>query len=100
MDIGPFHFTNEISVGALLTILTIIYTGARYLGKMVIDYQVRNERLDKLWKKFNGESEDDPDSWFYRLEKMETRVNEIWNRLKFNRISLDATKTRQSDGSS
>lgn len=97
MQLGPFHITNEISIGSILTIFTILYTSVKYLGHFVRDFKVRNERLDKMWLKFNGDYEDDPNGWFNRLECMEGKVNSMWQRLSFNRLVLDDVKTRRSD---
>lgn len=97
MQLGPLHITNEISLGSILTILTILYTSIKYLGHFVRDFQIRNERLDKMWAKFNGDFEDDPTGWFNRLEQMENKVNSMWQRLQFNRLALDESKTRRSD---
>lgn len=97
MQLGPFHITNEVSLGSILTILTILYTSVKYLGHFVRDFQIRNERLDKMWAKFNGDYEDDPSGWFFRLGEMENKVNKMWARLQFNRLALDETKTRSTD---
>jgi hypothetical protein len=98
VDIGPIHFTNEISFGAILTLLGMAYTCIKYLRHFITDIQVRNERLDKMWAKFNGKGDDDPESWFKRLETMESKVNTIWNKLKFNRITINDARTRHTDG--
>lgn len=53
--------------------------------------------MDILWNKFNGKDDEDPLGWFYRMKKTEVQVNEMWGRLKFNRLSIDPSKTRIDD---
>lgn len=97
MNLGPFHFTGDVSLGSLVTVLGIIWASIKYLRHIVADIQTRNERLDKMWVKFNGKKEDGSDGWFNRLDVMEFRVNQIWGRLQFNRLSINELKTRDTD---
>lgn len=97
MHLGPFHFTGEVSLGSLLTFGTVIWASIKYLRHFVINTKETNERMEILWFKFNGLNPDDEKGWFYRFKQMERKVNEMWDRLQFNRIHIDETHSRSSD---
>lgn len=97
MQLGPLHFTGEISLGSVLTLLGLAWASFKYFRHFISDIQKTNERMDILWTKFYGKHEDDPDGWFNRMKKTEEQVTEMWKRLKFNRIHFDGTKSRLGD---
>jgi len=95
MQLGPFHFTPDISIGAILTMLGIAFTCVKYFRHFISDIQIRNERLDQMWIKFNGDEHNE--GWDKRFDSMEKRVNEIWDRLYYNRISINEARERFTD---
>lgn len=97
MYLGPFHFTGEISLGSLMAMAGMLWACFKFLRHYLSDIKTSNERTTKLWQKFNGKYDGDPNGWFRRLEITEYKVNTIWEKLYFNRINIDETKERRSD---
>lgn len=97
MNLGPFHFTGEISLGNLFILIGLFWTCFKYLRHYVDDIRTTNDRMNIIWVKFNGKLDDNSDGWFYRMTEMERKVNMIWGRLAFNRLVVDETRTRSND---
>lgn len=85
--IGPFHFSNEITLGNLLTLLGIIWVSFKYLRHFVEDFKRRNERIDALWLRFNGDYAEDPSAWFNRMRKVEDMVLQLWKKMNSLEVS-------------
>lgn len=75
----------------------MLWVSIKYLRHYVADIKLTNERTTELWKRFNGANPDDPNGWFNRLNLMENKVNQMWERLRFNRLHFDDTKSRTED---
>lgn len=76
---GPFHFTGEISLGAVIQFGTIVFVCFKYLNTYFKDMRQSSQRTTELWAKFHGKSEYDPEGWFNRMKAMEQKVEELWN---------------------
>lgn len=78
MNFGPFHLTNDVSITGLVSIITLLVIGVkfvRHIGRV-------DDRVDALWKAVIGEGPQDSTSFFYRFAVMEERVREMWDRLQ------------------
>lgn len=81
-NVGPFHLTNDVSLGTLISIITIIAIGVKF-----VQHTTRVEdQVTKMWKAIMGEGPMDDKALVNQFKDVQYKVNEMWQRLSFGNM--------------
>lgn len=81
MNFGPFHLTNDISIGSAAQLIVLIIIAIKFINHLgEVDRKVKS-----LWVAIMGEGPQDKESFFYRFNTVESRVADMWERLGFSK---------------
>jgi hypothetical protein len=73
MNIGPFHFSGEVSLGNLATMTLLLWNAIKYGNRITRQLIQSSERVDTMWAFHNKE-----------MKVLMYRTDMIWHKFKFN----------------